>query len=310
MLEVEKNLPSWFLASVLLLILALVSYLLITGTSIRYGNGVLGFVSPAKSENSQDATHKGAVSTDITPGIDLTKLQQENKTIAGEKEKLETELEISREQIAEMGLALEKAKEEIKRLSSQKPTDIHAEVKEEIVTRLNESAVELGEEADRGLKWRIDSTGETAANSLVWEYNQLIKEATSLLETDLYIKSLKEADKERIPEVAASKIGRLAKELALYMTSFDAVKTLKSEANAIAIRANEGLEWRYDSTGETAANSLVGEYNYLVQRAKKLFSTVRTIQLLEEASQEQVPNVAAGKIKRLANNMERILASM
>ena len=228
MLEVGKNLPSWFLASVLLLVLALVCYLLITGTSIRYGDGVLGFISPAKIENSQDTTHKEALPRDITLGINLTKLQQENKTIASEKEKLETELEMSRDKIAEMGLALEKAKEEIKRLEdeltrtrpSQKITDIHLEVKKEVVTRLKESAVELGEEADRGLKWRNDTTGETAANSLV------------------------------------------------------------------------------------------GEYNYLVQRAKKLFSTVRTIQLLEEASQEQVPNVAAGKIKRLANNMERILASM
>src|SRR5262249_31015160 len=74
---------------------------------------------------------------------------------------------------------------------------------------------------------------------------------------------------------------------------------LRITAAALAQGGAEGFRWSATNGRDVAAgNSLIDEYNQLVQRAKSLFQTDPYIQSLQEISKEKHPEVAARTVKR------------
>ncbi|MGH8557300.1 MAG: hypothetical protein ACRESZ_07525 [Methylococcales bacterium] len=175
---------------------------------------------------------------------------------------------------------------------------------------LKGTAAALATEGEKGHGLSTYPNDIATGNSLIEEYNQLVRRAISLFKTDPYIQSIKEVDTEAYPDAAARKVERLAKELFLYLTSFEASKALKQSAAALAKEGEEGRNWSTYGKDINAGNSLVWGYNDLVRRVKILFGTNPSIQVFEDISEERYPRVAAGKVERLASELERALASL
>lgn len=174
---------------------------------------------------------------------------------------------------------------------------------------LKTTAAALAKGGEEGLNWSSRQGRDIAAGeSLIEEYNQLVRRAISLFKTDPYIQSLKGVDKEKYPDVAARKVKRLAAELVLYLTSFEGSKALRQSAADLAKEGEEGRKWSSNQGRDiNAGNSLVWGYNDLVRRAKILFGTNARVQVFEDISEEKYPDVAAKKVERLASELERAL---
>jgi hypothetical protein len=169
-------------------------------------------------------------------------------------------------------------------------------------------------ESAKGLNWSLNSIkGSKAAEELIDEYNEFINRAKPLCMDDKYVKLLERVDREKSSDVAASKVKRLAEEISVYMESFDERKALKYTASNLIKRGDEGESWSSTSRRDVnAGDSLVWEVNYLIRRAKKLFGDDPSIQGFTEIEigKRLDPSVTAGRVKRLAEQLERALISL
>jgi hypothetical protein len=176
------------------------------------------------------------------------------------------------------------------------------------------TADNLIEDSTNGLNWSsIDRQAHDAAKALIGRHNSLIDRAKSLCRDDEYVKFLERVDTEKSPDVAASKVKRLAEEISVYMESLDERKALKHTASNLIKRGSEGEVWvPMSSRDVNARDSLVWEVNYLIRRAKKLFGDSHNIQGFAEIeiNKRLEPSVAAKEVKRLAEQLERALTSL
>ena len=242
--------------------------------------------------------------------------EQKLRIIADGEVRACTREHISRILDAALGQKAPSTQKHLEPITSEKIKSIAAQNQQSIDSTdpegLRITAAALAKGGEEGLKWTSRSGRDiTAGESLTNEYNQLVRRATSLLKTDPYIQALQEISKNQYPDVAARTVKRLAEELVQYLTSFESSKALAQTAAALAKGGEEGLKWTSRSGRDiTAGNTLVREYNYLVQRAKVLYGTNRSIQGFEEIPEGQYPDIAAKAVERSAPALERALASL
>jgi hypothetical protein len=179
----------------------------------------------------------------------------------------------------------------------------------------------LIQEAEEGLRnWNGQKTPDRRrAEYLRENYNEIIKEISSLCENDAYLQLLKDGVSQKYNidapayymEPVILHIKTLAEEIEVYLKSFDSKVAFKQTANVLVQRAEKGSKWNYSSVlHREYAKNLTFEYNFLLQRVKVLYKNRVSGDLKQVIYEERFPNITAEEVKKHADKLAGLLGPL